>query len=598
MTGYSAPLTDLKFLFDDFGLGSSLQGLAPYKDIDADYLDPIFEEAGKFAAEVLAPINESGDRQGSTIENGAVRTPDGWKEAYDAFVEGGWCGLPFDEDIGGMALPWTVAIAVGEMWHAANLSWGLWPLLTQGAIEALHSHGSDELKRLYLPKLVSGEWTGTMNLTEPQAGSDLALLKTRATPEGDHYRIKGQKIFITYGEHDMSENICHLVLARLPDAPAGTRGISLFLVPKYIANDDGTPGRRNDLRCVSLERKLGIHGSPTCVMAYGDNDGAIGYLVGDENKGLTCMFTMMNNARLTVASQGLAIAERTYQQARLYAQERIQGIAPGGDASGPIARHPDIRRMLLTMRSTIEAMRSLILDTMVSVDTSKHHGDDATRAYASRRVDLLTPVIKGWLTDQSVAISSLGVQIHGGMGFIEETGAAQYYRDSRILPIYEGTNGIQAADLVGRKILRDDGVAVWEYFDELNALVNGLNPIVDPEISIIRKYLALSIDTLETATEWILSEGKHNTAAIQAASTPYLTLFGITAGGSMMARMAKCAFDILESEKGAGGNENVLRQKVTTARFFAENILSTGPGMLPSICEGHNTVMRLADSDL
>ncbi len=598
MTGYSAPLSDLEFLFGEFGLGASLQGLERYKDVDADYLAPIFEEAGKFASEVLAPLNAPGDRQGAKLENGAVRTPDGWKEAYDAFVEGGWCGLPFEEDIGGMALPWTVAIAVGEMWHAANLSWGLWPLLTQGAIEALHSHGSDDLKRVYLPKLVSGEWTGTMNLTEPQAGSDLALLKTRAVPEGDHYRIKGQKIYITYGDQDLSENICHLVLARLPDAPAGTRGISLFLVPKFIADDNGAPGERNDLRCVSLEHKLGIHGSPTCVMAYGDNDGAVGYLIGEENKGLACMFTMMNNARLTVASQGLAIAERAYQQARSYALDRVQGIAPGGDKSGPIVRHPDIRRTLMTMRSTIEAMRALILDTMVSLDTSKHHFDEATRTYALRRVDLLTPVIKGWLTDQSVTISSLGVQVHGGMGFIEETGAAQYYRDARILPIYEGTNGIQAADLVGRKILRDEGLAVSEYLDELNSLVNGLNPIIDEDISVIRKYLAASTDALEIASDWILSEGQHDVAAVQAASTPFMTLFGITAGGAMMARTAKCAFDILESDAEKGGKEGFLRQKLVTARFFAENILSTGPGMLPSICEGHNTVMRLADSDL
>ena len=597
MTGYSAPLKDLEFLFGKFGLGSSLQSLPPFSEVGSDYLSPIFEEAGKFAGEVLAPINHSGDQQGSTIENGVVRTPEGWKEAYDTFVEGGWCGLPFDEDIGGMALPWTVATAVGEMWHASNMSWGLWPLLTQGAIEAVHAHGSDDLKRLFLPKLVSGEWTGTMNLTEPQAGSDLALLKTKAVRDGEKYRIHGQKIFITYGEQDLSENICHLVLARLPDAPPGSRGISLFLVPKRIVDQDGNIGEHNDLRCVSIEHKMGIHGSPTCVMAYGDNDGAIGYLIGEEHKGLACMFTMMNNARLTVGLQGLAIAERAYQQARTYARDRIQGIAPGADGKGPIVRHPDVRRMLLTMRSTIEAMRALILDTMVALDTSKHHEDEAARTYAHRRVDLLTPVIKGWLTDQAVNVTSIGVQIHGGMGFIEETGAAQHFRDARILPIYEGTNGIQAADLVGRKILRDDGAAVWEYLDELNSLINGLNAISDPDIAEIRKHLAISIDTLESAIDWLLSEGKQDDAAAQAASTPLLTLFGITAGGAMMARMAKCAYETLKNGD-PGIDQAFMQQKVITARFFAENILSTAPGLLPSICDGHNTVMRLADEDL
>lgn len=597
MTGYSAPLKDFEFLFGEFGFGSSLRALAPYTDISADYLAPIFEEAGKFAGEVLAPLNWPGDQQGAMIENGIVRTPDGWKEAYDTFVEGGWCGLPFEEEIGGMALPWTVATAVGEMWHASNLSWGLWPLLTQGAIEAVHAHGSDDLKRTYLPKLVSGEWTGTMNLTEPQAGSDLSLLKTKAVRDGDHYLIKGQKIYITYGDHDLSENICHLVLARLPDAPPGTRGISLFLVPKRIVDQNGELGANNDLRCVSIEHKLGIHGSPTCVMAYGDNEGAIGYLIGEEHKGLACMFTMMNNARLSVAAQGLAIADRAYQQARSYALDRVQGIAPGAEETGPITRHPDVRRMMLTMRSTVEAMRALILDTMVSVDTSKHHHEEATRAYANRRVDLLTPVIKGWLTDQALNITSIGVQVHGGMGFIEETGAAQHYRDARILPIYEGTNGIQAADLVGRKILRDDGAAAWEYLEELNSLIVGLNPITDPDIAVIRKHLAASIDALESAIDWLLSEGKQNEAAAQAAAAPLMTLFGITAGGAMIARMAKCAHDLLLDDK-ISIERGFLQQKIITARYFAENILSMAPGHVPSICEGHNTVMRLADADL
>jgi alkylation response protein AidB-like acyl-CoA dehydrogenase len=471
------------------------------------------------------------------------------------------------------------------------MSWALCPLLTQGAIELLAAHGTDGQKATWLPKLVSGEWTGTMNLTEPGAGSDVGALKCRAEPAGDHYLVRGQKIFITYGEHDLTENIVHMVLARTPGAPAGTKGISLFIVPKFLVNPDGTPGGRNDLRCVSLEEKLGIHGSPTCVMAYGDSEGALGYLVGEENRGMECMFTMMNNARISVGLQGVSIAERAYQQARAYARDRVQGEPPA-DGSGAIIGHPDVRRMLMTMRAQTEAMRAVTYDLAAMLDIAKRHKEDSWRAYADRRVGLLTPVVKAWCTDVGVEVASIGVQVHGGMGFIEETGAAQHYRDARIAPIYEGTNGIQAIDLVIRKLLRDEGAAALEYIEELEALINGLNPRSEDDIAIIRLHFAAAVDALDNATQWLLDAGRENAVDALAGASHYLRLVGIVAGGSMLARAALHCAEMLQAGTDDGAR---LMDKMTVARFYAEQILPQAAGLATTVATGGETTMALAE---
>ena len=566
---YAAPVADMRFVLNQLGLLQALRPLPGSDEWTPDLVDAILEEAAKLAGEVLAPLNREGDMVGARLENGVVRTAPGFADAYRAYVEGGWNAVPFDPAHGGQGLPWSVAVAVQEMWQSANLSWGLCPLLNLGAVEAIHAHGSAEQQALYLPKLVSGEWTGTMNLTEPQAGSDLSQIRTRAERDGAAYRITGQKIYITYGEHDMTDNIVHLVLARLPDAPSGTKGISLFIVPKFLVNADGSPGARNDVRVVSLEHKLGINASPTCVMAYGDDGGAIGYLVGEENRGLEYMFTMMNSARLHVGLQGLAIAERAYQQARAYARERQQGRGPAGQ-SGPILHHPDVRRMLLTMRATAEAMRGLIYDTMAALDLSKGHPDAEARAWAQARVDLLTPVVKGWCTDMGVEMASIGVQIHGGMGFIEETGAAQHYRDARILPIYEGTNGIQAIDLMGRKLLRDEGAAFNQYLEEAWSLINRMNEMGGADIARIRARYAAAVDALDQAGDWLIAEGARDRSRALAGATPFLRLFGLVAGGTVMVRSALAAHDAMESD---GVDTAALSTKLKTALFYCETIL-------------------------
>ena len=468
MIPYSAPIQDMRFVLNEVVGMDRITSLPGYADATPDMVDAILDEAGKLASNVLAPINFSGDQEGAVLENGVVRTPKGFREAYRQYQEGGWNSVPFDPEHGGQGLPWTLAMAVQEMWQAANMSFALCPMLNQGAVEALTEHGSDALKEIYLGKLISGEWTGTMNLTEPQAGSDLAAIRTRAVREDGHYRISGQKIYITYGEHDFTENIIHMVLARLNDAPPGIKGISLFVVPKFLVNPDGSLGERNDLRCVSLEHKLGIHASPTAVMAFGDNDGAIGYLVGEENRGIEYMFTMMNNARMGVGLQGVAISERAYQQARDYARTRVQS-RDMTDAKGEpvsIVRHPDVRRMLMTMRAQTEAARALTYYAVAALDVAKKHADPAEAAKGQAMADLLTPVVKAWCTDLGVENASTGIQIHGGMGFIEETGAAQYLRDVRITPIYEGTNGIQAIDLVLRK-MSDGGEMAFRLLDEI-----------------------------------------------------------------------------------------------------------------------------------
>ncbi|MEP4379556.1 MAG: acyl-CoA dehydrogenase [Alphaproteobacteria bacterium] len=589
MSDYNAPVQDMQFVLENLCDMDGLRALPAFTETTSDLVEQILNESARFTGEVVAPLNQTGDQQTSTLSGSDVKTPDGFKEAYQAFVEGGWNGTPFEPEHGGMGLPWTITTALQEMWQSSNLAWSLCPLLTIGAIESVIAHGSDDLKATFLEKLVSGEWTGTMNLTEPQAGTDLGLLKSRAEREGDHYRIKGTKIFITYGEQDFTDNIIHLVLARLPDAPPGVKGISLFLVPKFLVNDDGSLGERNDAHAISLEHKLGIHASPTCVMAYGENsDGAVGYLIGEEHDGLRCMFTMMNNARLNVGLQGVAVAERAYQHAVAYARERVQSapVASGGD-SVTIIQHPDVRRMLMSMRAQTEAMRALAYYTNSALDRSRHHGDAETRGYNQRRTDLLTPVVKAWCTDLGVDIASTGVQVHGGMGFIEETGAAQYFRDSRIAPIYEGTNGIQAIDLLGRKLLRDGGAAMEELLDEIDEIPDS----DDPEIATIIAAQKDANRTLRHASEWMLDPANNDVNRKFAGAHAFLHLAGTVVGGWLMTRSA------LAAKNGAASGESpeFLESKGITARFYADHILPRATMHLETITRGGDSVMALAE---
>ena len=574
MPDYAAPIADISFALNEIAGLPDVAKLPGCDQAAPDLVAQILEEGGKFAGEVLAPLNAAGDRQGARFDNGEVRTSPGFAQAFRAYVEAGWNALPFDPDYGGQGMPLLVATAILEMWTSANLAFSLCPMLTIGTVELLQTHGSPDQKRLYLAKLISGEWTGTMNLTEPQAGSDVGALRTRAVKEGDHYRITGQKIFITYGEHDMAPNIVHMVLARLPDAPHGTKGISLFLVPKFLAQDDGGLGARNDLRCVSIEHKLGIHGSPTCVLSYGDEGGAIGYLVGEENRGMECMFTMMNNARLNVGLQGVAIAERAFQAALAYARQRVQGqpVGVAGGGPWPIVHHPDVKRMLIEMKARIEAARALAYTTAAAIDGARHHGDAAERVRQQKIADLLIPVVKAWCTDTGVEVASIGIQIHGGMGYIEETGVAQYLRDARIAPIYEGTNGIQANDLIGRKLARDGGAAARDFIAGMQALDGALAQRSGEDFAIIREHLAAGLHALAEITPWLVAEYTRDTPRALAGAAPYLKLFGCVTGGWLLA-------------KGAlSGQSSPAR--LLTARFFAEHVLAPAPALLPAIRGG------------
>jgi alkylation response protein AidB-like acyl-CoA dehydrogenase len=574
MTGYTPPLDDIRFVLRHVADLSAIGRLPGYEAATPDLVDDVLEAAGKFATTALAPLNESGDRERVRLENGVVRTPEGFKEAYAAFVAGGWNGLPFPEEWGGQGLPWTVATAVGELWHSANMAFGLCPLLTQAGVKLLLQFGTEAQKALYLPKLVSGEWAGSMCLTEPQAGSDVGALKTRAEPAGDHYRIRGSKIFITYGEHDYTDNIVHMVLARLPDAPPGTRGISLFLVPKLLVNDDGSPGARNDLRCVSLEHKLGIHASPTCVMSFGDNEGAIGYLVGEEHGGMRAMFTMMNFARVQVGLEGLAIAERAYQGARAYAAERIQGTRRAGAVARPAAiiEHPDVRRTLLAMQVRIEAMRAMVYTAAACHDHALR-ADPDVRERAALRLDLMTPLVKAWCSDLGFEIASEALQVHGGMGYIEETGAAQHLRDARINMIYEGTNGIQALDLVLRKLALGEGRVAWDWFEEFRG---DLAALQDAGHSDLAASLGAALAALEQATAWL--QGEHADPDDAAAgATPYLRLFAATAGGFLLARAALAA---------QGAADGRAEEKLASARFYAAQLLPPASALLPAVTAG------------
>lgn len=591
---YRAPVSDIMFAMKT---AADLPGLLQrglYDGLDEETIRAVIEEAGKFGAEVLEPLNRVGDVQGSEVADGVVSTPEGWREAYQRFVEAGWASLPAPEEFGGQNLPQIVSMSVSEIWNATNLSFGLCPLLTQGAIDALIVGASDEIKAKYLPRMVSGEWTGTMNLTEPQAGSDLGHITTRAEPQGDGtYRITGTKIYITYGEHELSENIIHLVLARLPDAPEGTRGISLFLVPKYLVNDDGSPGERNDVFCSGLEHKIGIHASPTCTMKYGDNDGAVGYLVGEENRGLATMFIMMNAARLAVGIQGVAIADRAFQRARDYANERHQGRAPGGDSSEmvPIVEHPDIRRTLLTMESLTQAARAICLVTAREMDIAHRAATPEERAKGAARAALLTPIAKAFSTDIGCEVASLGVQVHGGMGFVEETGAGQYYRDARILPIYEGTNGIQAIDLVTRKLPLHDGALVKEYLADLKKIAIEVRASNRTEFGVTGQRLAEAVDALSEATEWVAQQLKARPEAALASATPYLRLFGLTVGGCYLAKGAVAAL-----RNGQAGN--VQSRHVSLARFFAETQLPIASGLAAGVITSADGVLSVPPSQL
>ncbi|MBP0047576.1 acyl-CoA dehydrogenase C-terminal domain-containing protein [Marinobacterium sp. AK62] len=590
MSEYRAPTREMAFTLRHLAGFDEMVKACNFEDASPDLVAAVLEEAAKFAGQALAPLNSSGDQTGVHLTaDHRVHTPEGFRQAYRQYVEGGWAGLQFDAELGGQALPFSLAIPVQEMMHAANMAWGLCPLLSQGAVEALSDNASDSLKQLLLPKMISGEWTGTMNLTEPQAGSDLANIRTQARPEGDHYRITGQKIFITWGEHDMAENIVHLVLARLPDAPPGVKGISLFAVPKFIPDAEGNSGERNDCHALSLEHKMGIHASPTCVMSYGENGGALGYLVGEENRGLACMFTMMNNARLTVGLQGVAVSERALQMARDYVHERVQGIAPGDSAPSPIVRHPDVRRMVMTMKALTEAARGLAYSGCVAVDYARHAQlDDERRACYQRRADLLTPLVKGWCTEIAQEVTSLAVQCHGGMGYIEESGVAQLYRDARILPIYEGTNGIQALDLIGRKTIRDEGQAVQELIAEMRATAQSARGCDALDTARVDAFEA-AIDQLDTALQQILGSSA-NAQFAGAVAFNYLMLSAtLTAGWLLLKGAVLEAEDSLEPEGHA---------RCVMAHFYIDHILPRCTGYLASIRAGEDSIMALSDDAL
>src|SRR5258706_1094552 len=592
MSAYRAPLKDMKFVLNELSGLAEVAKLPGFGEATPDTVEAILEEASKFASGVLDPINYSGDQEGSKWSDGTVKTPKGFREAYKQFCEGGWNALPFEPDWGGQGLPRLVSTPVQEMWKSSNMSFSLCPLLTQGAIEALLLRGSPELQKRYLPKMVEGRWTGTMNLTEPQAGSDLSLVRTRAErvrdgKSGDHYLISGQKIFITYGEHDMSENIVHLVLARTPDAPEGVKGISLFVVPKFMPKADGTPGERNSAKCASIEHKLGIHASPTAVMVF---ENAVGYVVGELNKGLTYMFVMMNAARFSVGLEGVSIAERAFQRALAYAKERLQGkdLVQGGKTV-PIIRHPDVRRMLMLMKSQTEAARALAYVVAASMDFASKTKDPRHQAF----VDLMIPVVKGWSTETGIEVASLGVQVHGGMGFIEETGAAQHLRDARITTIYEGTTGIQEGDLVGRKIAREGGVTVKGWLSLLDAFEKKeLSKSKNADIQVIGQRLAAGAQAGSESVEFILATAGKDPNAAFAGAVPFLKLMGIVAGGWQLGRAALISESKINKKEG---DQNFYKAKISTARFFGDHVLSQAPGLAATVASGATSVMALSD---
>ncbi len=598
MREYAAPLRDMLFVLREIAPLEDVARLPGCEDATPELAETILKEAGKFAANVLSPLNVTGDREGARWKDGEVRTPTGWREAYRQFTADGWNALTCNPAHGGQGLPRLISALVDEMWNGANLSFALCPMLTRGATEAIELRGSEALQGTYLPKLVSGEWTGTMVLTEPQAGSDLASVRTRAVPQGDGtYRLEGQKIFITYGEHDLAENIVHLVLARTPDAPEGVKGISLFVVPKFLPAADGSPGARNDVRCVSLEHKLGIHASPTAVMAFGDQGGAVGWLVGEENRGLEYMFIMMNAARFLVGIEGVGVSERAYQRALDYARERLQGTELGSRSRDRVAivRHPDVRRMLMLMKSRTEAMRAVACVVAAATDTARLHPDAAQRQRSQAFVDLMIPIVKGWSTETAVDNASLGVQVHGGMGFIEETGAAQHLRDARITPIYEGTTGIQAADLIGRKVARDGGEAIREVIAQMREVEGDLRRRDSAQLEAIGARLRDGVGALERAVQFVVSTYGPDVRRASVGAVPFLELFGTVAGGWQMGRAALAAHRRLAEGQGDAGFH---RAKLCTARFYADHVLARAPGLALTVAEGAEGALAIEDDQL
>ena len=594
MSTYTAPLQDMQFVIKELVGLADITAMPDCAEVTGDLVDAVLDEAAKFATGVLDPLNHTGDKTGARFADGSVTTPPGFKEAYRQFIAGGWNGLSGEAAYGGQNLPHVVSMPVQEMWNSANMAFCLCPMLTSGVLEAMKLKGTPGQKEKFLHKLTAGEWTGTMNLTEPQAGSDLSAVRTRAVPEDDHYRLHGTKIFITWGEHDMAANIVHLVLARTPDAPEGVKGISLFIVPKFLVNDDGSLGSRNDVKCVSIEHKMGINASPTCVLAYGDGKGALGYLVGEENRGLEYMFIMMNHARLGVGLEGVALAERAYQHAREYAKTRVQGRAIGQKSGDrvTIIHHPDVKRMLLTMKAQTEAMRALAYSASAALDKANHHPDERERRTHQALVDFLIPIVKGWCTEQGVEIASVGVQIHGGMGFIEETGAAQYLRDARITTIYEGTTGIQAADLVGRKVGFEKGATAFAIIEVMRKIDPKLATSGNPDVSAARENLLHAIDGLAAATQWVVDTFPHNPQAVAAVSVPFLKLWGTVGGGWLMARAALIA----DAKAGTDGDTDFYRAKIVTARFYAEHILPQAAGLTSAVTGGSSSVLALSEA--
>ncbi|MGF6772455.1 alkylation response protein AidB-like acyl-CoA dehydrogenase [Paraburkholderia sp. GAS199] len=591
---YNAPIRDMLFVMKELAGLDDIASLPGFEDANFDTAQAVLEESAKLCGEVLAPLNVEGDRNPSSWKDGVVSATPGFKEAFRQFAEGGWQGVQHPTDYEGQGLPKLIATPCVEMLNASNLSFALCPLLTDGAIEALLTAGTEAQKQTYVPKLISGEWTGTMNLTEPQAGSDLALVRTRAEPQGDgSFKVFGTKIFITWGEHDMAANIAHLVLARTPNAPEGVKGISLFIVPKFLVNEDGSLGERNDVHCVSIEHKLGIKASPTAVLQFGDHGGAIGHLIGEENRGLEYMFIMMNAARFAVGMQGVGVSDRAYQKAVAYAKDRVQSRPVDGTAKQSVAiiQHPDVRRMLSTMRGLTEASRALAYVAASHCDIAHRHPDEAKRAEHQAIYEYLVPIVKGWSTELSIDVTSLGVQVHGGMGFIEETGAAQYYRDARILPIYEGTTAIQANDLIGRKTVRDGGKVAKALLAGVAETVEALGSQQGPAFASMKKYLALGHDSLSAVVDFVVANTKSDPNAVFAGSVPYLKLAGVVLGGWQMARALLVAAAKRDEDPSFYG------AKIATAQFYAEHVLAQASALEASIvtAKGGESVLALSD---
>ncbi|OQX02176.1 MAG: acyl-CoA dehydrogenase [Thiothrix lacustris] len=584
---YTHPYQEAEFVLRHIVGFDALCADAGLDEVNTELAVAVLDEAGKMGAEILAPLNRIGDANPAQLGEQGVEESTGFKDAYLQFAESGWLSLSVAEDFGGQNLPNVLSTAVNEIWHSANLAFALCPMLSQGAMESIGHHASAALQAAYLPKMATGEWTGTMNLTESDAGSDLAAIKTKAVPTGDHYLISGQKIFITWGDHQMTPNVVHLVLARLPDAPPGVKGISLFIVPKFVLDANGEPGKRNHAHCLSLEHKLGIHGSPTCVMAF---DNAVGYLIGEANNGLPYMFTMMNHARQAVGLQGLAISERAYQQARQYAKERLQGTRRDGSRV-PIIQHPDVRRMLLTMKSSIEAMRALAFTAAAEIDRARYTQDAAQQALHAARVELLTPIVKGWLTEMSQELTSLGIQVYGGMGYIEETGAAQHYRDARILTIYEGTTGIQALDFIGRKTLADKGAGLLALLQEIDQVADELRDITYPDKSVCKGFetaLGMGVE----AREWVLSHAADDAHFAGSASVNFLMLFGYLCGGWLLVKGALQAKAMLDT---GDGDAEFLQAKLLSARFYCEHVLPRAGACLAALKAGSTSIMAMPE---